>query len=184
MPDNNTPAQLRTTGIAKPVMFSLKPDADERAALAAELGIPGIRKLTFEGKVSPEGARDLLLEATLGATVIQNCVVTLEPVTTRIDEPVTRRYLANMPDAPDAPEIEMPDDDTAEPLPDTIDLALVMTEALSLALPPWPRATGVEPVRIQVTETGKDPLSDDDVKPFAALKKLRDKLGRDDTENG
>ena len=111
-------------------------------------------------------------------------VVTLEPVSTRIDEPVTRRYLADIPEPSDAPEVEMPEDDTADPLPAVIDLAQVMAEALALALPPWPRAPGVAPVEMQVTEAGKDPLSDDDVKPFAALKELRDKLGRDDTENG
>ena len=50
-----------------------------------------------------------------------------------------------------------------------------MAEAVALALPPWPRAEGVETVAISVTEPGKTPLSDEDLRPFAALKALRDK---------
>ena len=52
--------------------------------------------------------------------------------------------------------------------------------ALALAIPPWPRAPGVEPVEMSVTEPGKEAMTNDDVKPFAALKSLRDKLANDD----
>ncbi len=74
----------------------------------------------------------------------------------------------------------MPEDDSAEPLPVTIDLGEVMAEALALELPPWPRAEGVEPVEMSVTEPGKTPMTDDDAKPFAGLKALRDKLSDDE----
>ena len=154
----------------------LEPDAADRAAIAEELGIVAVRKLRFAGLVRPEGSRDWRLEAVLGATVVQTCVVTLDPVTTRIDEPVLRRYLTQVPD-PEPGEVEMPEDDSVEPLPATLDLRAVMIEALSLALPPYPRADGVEPVDLAVTEPGKTPLTDDDVKPFAGLSALRDKLG-------
>ena len=33
-----------------------------------------------------------MLEADLGATVVQSCVVTLDPVTTRVEETALRRY--------------------------------------------------------------------------------------------
>ena len=67
----------------------------------------------------------------LGATVTQACVVTLAPVITRIEETVTRRYLADMPE-PEGEEVEMPEDDSAEPLPVIIDPGAVMIEALAL----------------------------------------------------
>ena len=184
MTDDKDTALLRTKDITRSQDFSLAPDAAARAALAEELGILGIRKLTFDGRIAPEGAEDLRLTARLGATVVQPCVVTLAPVTTRIDEDVTRHYLAEMPDAPDGDEVEIPEDDTAEPLPREIDLAQVMAEALALALPPWPRAEGVDPVEISVTEPGQSAMTDEDAKPFAALRSLRDKLGEDDGEKG
>jgi uncharacterized metal-binding protein YceD (DUF177 family) len=145
------------------------------------LGIRAIRKLRFDARLSPRGKRDWVLRADLGATVVQDCVATLAPVTTRIDEPVTRCYLSDY-ETPEAGEIEMPEDDTAEPLPDTLDLFEVLHEALALALPPFPRAEGVDPAQTAFTEPGKTPMTDDEARPFAGLAGLRDKLagGSDD----
>jgi uncharacterized metal-binding protein YceD (DUF177 family) len=184
MTDDNDTARLRTKDITRSKDFGLAPDAETRAALAEALGILAIRKLTFDGRIAPEGAEDLRLTARLGATVVQPCVVTLAPVTTRIDEDVTRLYLAELPATPEGDEVEMPEDDTAEPLPREIDLAQVMAEALALALPPWPRAEGVDPVEISVTEPGQTAMTDEDAKPFAALRSLRGKLGDDEGEKG
>ena len=181
MSDSDNPHSIRTQGVHEARSFSLKPETKARAALATDLGIRGIKKLTFTGHVRPEGNRDLALEADLGATVVQDCVVTGEPVTTRIDEPVERRFLADMPE-PGADEIEMPDDENADPLPATLDLSEIMAEALALALPPWPRAEGVEPVDISVTEPGKTPMTDDDARPFAGLKALAEKAANDPGE--
>ena len=167
---------LKTDGITKEIPFSLKPDAEARKALADELGILGIRKLTFDGRVRPNGARDLVLNAKLGATVVQSCVVTLEPVVTRIDVNVLRQYLSDIPEISEAEESEMPEDDSVEPLGESIALETVMAEALGLELPEWPRAEGVDPVDIAVTEPGKAPMTDEDAKPFAGLASLREKL--------
>lgn len=183
MADDTGPTRFATREITRAVQFELAPGAEARSRLAEELGISAIRKLSFRGRIAPHGSRDLSLEADLGATVVQPCVVTLEPVTTRIDEAVTRRYLADMPDLPGGDEIEMPEDDTAEPLPREIDVEQVMAEALALALPPWPRAEGVDAVDLAVTEPGKSPMTDDDAKPFAALKSLRGKLDGTDGED-
>ena len=57
-----------------------------------------------------------------------------------------------------------------------------MVEALALALPTWPRTEGVEPVTLSVTEPGKTPMSDEDAKPFAALKSLAEKAANDPGE--
>ena len=154
----------------------LEPDAAERADIATELGILGVKKLRFSGALEPRGKADWHLKATLGATVVQACVVTLDPVTSRIDEDVERSYLANPPALPEAAEVEMPEDDTAEALPETLDLKAVMVEALSLALPAYPRSDGAVIEGGQVAEPGVAPMSDEDAKPFAGLKDLRDKL--------
>lgn len=159
--------------------FSLDPDADARAAVADVLGIPAIRKLRFAGTLTPEGRRDWRLDAELGATVVQDCVVTLDPVTTRIDETVLRHYVAEM-DMPETDEIEMPEDDSIDPLPATLDVAEVMIEALALALPHFPRVPGVAPVDVTVTQPGATPLGADEVKPFAGLADLRRQLENKD----
>lgn len=140
--------------------FLLTPDAEARAALARLLDIDGVKKLRFEGRLSPEGKRDWKLQAKLGATVVQPCSVTLVPVSTRIDVDVTRRYLADLPE-PLAGEVEMPEDDTIEPLPSTLDLGAVMAEALALALPDFPRAEGVELGPAVFTKPGTQPMTDE-----------------------
>ncbi len=165
--------------------FEILPDAEARARLATELDLIALRKLRFAGRLVPAGARDWRLEGHLGATVVQPCVVTAEPVTTRIDEPVLRRYLADM-DEPEGDGVEMPEDDTAEPLPATLDLDAIMAEALALALPLYPRVAGAALDHAVFAPPGTEPLTDEAAKPLAGLAALRDRLkgGGGDGENG
>ena len=143
------------------------------------LEVSELRKVRFEGKLIPQGKRDWRLEADLGATVVQPCVVTLDPVTTRIDDKIVRQYLAELPQA-SGDELEMASDDTIESLPDVIDLMQVLEESLVLALPDYPRKQGAQAPQTLVSEPGTAALSDDDVKPFAGLAALRDKLAYKD----
>ncbi|WP_170752703.1 YceD family protein [Ruegeria lacuscaerulensis] len=159
--------------------FDLRPDAKELAVIREDLGLLGLRKLSFVGDVRAQGKRDWVLAGKLGATVIQPCVVTLEPVTTRIDIPVTRVYLTDWTD-PDEEEFEIPQGDESEPLGHEIDPGLVMTEALSLALPQYPRKDGAELEQADYTEPGKQAMTDEDAKPFAGLASLRDALKKDE----
>ena len=138
-----------------------------------------IRKLRFAGALIPVGKRDWRLEGLLGATVQQACVVTLEPVTSRIDEEVARAYAADF-TVPDAAEVEMPEDDSTDPLPETLDLHEVMVEALALALPAYPRADGAETGTAVFTEPGKAAMTDEDAKPFAGLAALKQSLENKD----
>ena len=162
-----------------PTPFDLRPNAETLEAIKQELGLLGLRKLTFVGDLRAQGKRDWALTGKLGATVIQPCVVTLEPVTTRIETPVTRLFLADWND-PDEPEFEIPEGDEIEPLGTEIDPALIMVEALSLALPQYSRKEGAELGQADYTEPGKQALTDEDVKPFAGLAGLRDALKKDE----
>ena len=155
--------------------FTRELDAAERSALANALEISEVRKARLVGEITPQGRRDWQLSAILGATVVQPCVVTLDPVITRIDEPVTRTYVSNFVE-PDGGEVEMPEDDTIEPIPAVVDLDAILQEALSLALPPFPRAEGVELGSAVYAEDGTEPMTDEDAKPFAGLGALIDQL--------
>lgn len=173
---------LRVAALAsrKPTRFDLKPDTKARALIAALLGITAVREMRFKGELRPVGRRDWLLEASLAATVEQPCSVTLAPVITRIAEPVRRSFLAEMPD-PEGEEIEIPQDDTQEPLPEVIDPGAVAIEALALALPMYPRAEGAALDSAVFAPPGVAPLRDDDLRPFAGLAGLAQKLGGSET---
>ncbi|TMM54828.1 YceD family protein [Sulfitobacter sabulilitoris] len=163
--------------------FALRPGAGDLERIAAELDLLGLRKLSFSGHLRGEGRTDWRLDATLGATVIQPCGITLQPVTTRIDVPVTRLFQADYTEI-DAPEAEMPDDDTTEPLTAWIDPAEIMVEALVLALPLYPRSPGAELGEAVYTAPGAAPMRDEDARPFAGLAGLKDQLRDPDGNDG
>ena len=174
MSDEDDGGRLRLTGLSRgePRGFDLRPGASALAALRDRLGLIGLRKVRLAGEVFPEGSRNWRLEARLGATVTQPCVVTLAPVTTRLEQPVARRYLADWAE-PEGAEVEMEPDDGLEPLPETIDLGAILEEELSLALPLYPRAEGVD-------FTEPDPTPEDERQsPFAGLAGLRERLDGD-----
>nr|WP_299789702.1 DUF177 domain-containing protein [uncultured Marivita sp.] len=176
------PGEFRVSDLSTrgPTVFDLQPDADARSAIADQLGLSALRKLRFEGQITPSGARGWTLTGALGATVVQPCVVTLDPVTTRIDEAVEREYLpASYFEAPEpGSEIEMPEDTSTEPLGTVISTFDVMVESLLLALPQYPRVSDAELGEAVFTEDGVAPLKDEDTKPFAGLAGLRDQLDK------
>lgn len=159
--------------------FDIRPDDTLAKMIAEELDLLGLRKMRFKGELRPEGKSNWLLLADLGATVVQPCTVSLAPVTTRIDCKVRRHFLSDM-TVDDVDELEMPEDDTSEPLQQWIDPESVMTEALSLEVPDYPRADSAEFQTVLHAEKGVVPMTDEAAKPFAGLASLRDKLNKDD----
>jgi uncharacterized metal-binding protein YceD (DUF177 family) len=169
------PLRVARLSRAKATDFEITPDTAEREALAGFLDLTALRKLRFAGRVEPAEGGGWDLVAHLGATVVQPCRTTLEPVTTRIEEAVRRRYLPDLA-PPEEEEVEIPEDVDIEHLGAVIDPAAVMVEALALALPPFPRAEGAEPGDAVFTEPGRAPLRDEDTKPLAGLAALRDRM--------
>lgn len=151
-------------------------------ALAEELGIDDLRKVRFTGALKPLSKRDWRFTGHIGATVDQMSVISLDPVTTRIEEDVERTWIDGLKPVT-AEESEAPADVDQEPLGPEIDMGNVLAEALALALPDYPRGDEEEVGEQVFTEPGKDAMTDDDAKPFAGLAALRDKLAGDDTED-
>ncbi|WP_372885332.1 DUF177 domain-containing protein [Shimia sp.] len=167
--------------------FELRPDRDSCAALARDLGLIALRKLSLTGELRALGKSDWQLDATLGATLVQPCVVSLAPVTTRLDIPVRRQFLATFDDPAaqaGAEEVEMSEDDSAEQLGAEIDVTQVMIESLALNLPLYPRAEDAEITESVFTEPGKQAMTDEEVRPFAGLAGLRDRLAGGEEDEG
>jgi len=148
---------------------AIEANAQERAALAALNGLPGIERLAARFDIVKWG-RGVEVEGELTARVTQTCVVSLEPFEVDIDEPIAVKFLppdAKPPQpAPAAHDIE--DEDAPDPLIDgRIDLGAIASEFLTLALDPYPRKPGVafEP-------PGDAPAPDS---PFSRLRALADR---------
>ncbi|MCR8825521.1 YceD family protein [Pseudosulfitobacter koreensis] len=183
-PPSTTALRVSSLPQNAPKPFALLPDAPQMRDIAAELGLLGLRKLRFEGQIEALGRADWRLTAKIGATVVQPCVVSLEPVTTRIDAPVERIFQHNFVTPEGEVEVEMDEDERTEPLGAWIDPGAVMVEALSLNLPLYPRAPDAELDQTNFTKDGVKPMTDEDARPFAGLAALRDQLdgGTDDAE--
>ena len=139
--ENLSKIKVSTLSANQSYSFSLSLSAAESKAICGELGLLALRKASLAGEIVPSGAADWALSAKLGATVVQPCVVSLEPVTTRIDDDVERLFLEYMPDDAhdEDEEIEMSENENIEPLTSEISLINVFREALALALPAYPR---------------------------------------------
>lgn len=169
------PLRLTDLPQRKVTRLRLVPDEGQLEALADRLDVDVLRKVRLEVALAPGPGRDWTLTGHLGATVVQPCRVTTEPVTTRIEDAVARRYTPDLED-PEGEEVEMPEDDSVERLPDILDLGDVLEEALALAIPAFPRADGAEDIDLSAAPPGVEPLSDEAAKPFAALAALKAKM--------
>jgi uncharacterized metal-binding protein YceD (DUF177 family) len=151
--------------------FTYAPDHAESERLKADFGLLGLKKAEMSVSLEPKGRSDWTLTGRIGATVVQACVVTLKPVTSRIDAHVERIWLAELPEPKGGDEVEMPEDDRVEQRPAVLDLPALFAEALALELPEWPRAEGAE-LPEAVIEPDARP------NPFAALAELKTRMDK------
>lgn len=159
----------------------------ERADVARLLGLLALPKLRIEGRLRPTSGDGWQFRGSLGASVVQACVVSLAPVKARIDQGINRVWLPDaVASALDA-EIELSeaDIDGADPLPRVLDLGLLAIEELALALPDYPRApdavspgTGDAMPLAEARPEGAAPIGEAE-KPFAGLAALRDSMDKD-----
>ncbi|MFH5774682.1 YceD family protein [Paracoccus sp. NGMCC 1.201697] len=148
----------------QPTPFELAPDAEGRAAIAAELGLSALPALRLTGEIRPAPSDAWEVVARLSAKVVQPCVVTLAPVKTTLSEQVHRIFSPHAAQ-PEGDDTEMGDEEM-EPLGQFIDVEAMMIEALSLALPLYPRAQGA------ALDEPESETEEETRKPFAGLADL------------
>lgn len=124
-------------------VVTIDADEAERAGLAQDLGIPAVERLHAELTVTPArgGAR---VRGHVSATVVQTCVVSLEPFPSEIAEDIDLRFKRQAAPAPGAEiDLDASGPDGPEPLEgDTIDVGALVAEHLALGLDPYPRKPG------------------------------------------
>jgi uncharacterized metal-binding protein YceD (DUF177 family) len=152
---------------------------EERAALAARFDLIAIDRLSAEVKLRRDRAgTQVAFAARLSASVVQECVATLEPVPAEVAEQVEIRFDLSAEILAAELDIDA-EDESVEPLEgDVLDIGEVIAQHLSLSLDPFPRHPSAPAVpqdedRV-VLET--DPPEPEPVRPspFAALVKRRE----------
>jgi uncharacterized metal-binding protein YceD (DUF177 family) len=152
--------------------LDLVADDAARDAIAKAAGLAALPRLEAGFDLRRHGADGLRAVGRISATVVQNCVVTLEPIESDIDEAVDLVFLPpDVASATDAVDLEaLEADEPPEAIRDgVIDLGAVATEFLLLGLDPYPRKPGA----VFEAPPAGDPASH----PFAALAALK----KDDT---
>jgi uncharacterized metal-binding protein YceD (DUF177 family) len=144
--------------------------ADEpiRQAIVTTAGLAALPRLEAEFDLTRHGADGLHVAGRVAATVVQHCVVTLEPIESEIDETVDLVFVPQPEPAAEAAGQQSPD--AAEP-PESlrdgaVDLGAIATEFLLLGIDPYPRKPGA---------VFDAPVAEDDPSshPFAALAALK-----------
>ncbi len=119
-------------------------DDDERRALAQRFGIVAIDFLAARVDLRRRGG-DVGFRARITARVVQECVVTLEPVESGIDEEVTLFFRPVDKDTPAEKSVVISVDEDFEPLPgEALDIGEAVAVELALTLDPFPRSPAAD----------------------------------------
>jgi hypothetical protein len=162
-------AQIPETGLHREF------EADQPVCVAlAEVGsLRAILSANASFDITPKGGGRFQVAGRVRARIGQICVVTLDPIENDIDEPIDLIFappeqipqLADLVDEAAASDTEVPD--PPEPIENgIIDLGRLATDALFLAVDPYPRKTDAV---FELPTVAADPEDH----PFAALKGLQ-----------
>ncbi|MAY60719.1 MAG: metal-binding protein [Rhizobiales bacterium] len=158
---------------ANPITVKFDADATERKEIANVWDVPAVESFTGEAAVSRWKRDGVRVKGHVKVRIVQDCVVTLEPVEQTISEdfealfvPENSRLARREPS-----DGELFVDPDGADIPDTfsgdsIDLGAVAAEFAALAIDPYPRKEGAEFEEF----IESDPAEDKKESPFAVLK--------------
>ncbi|MET4258551.1 uncharacterized metal-binding protein YceD (DUF177 family) [Bradyrhizobium sp. S3.12.5] len=166
-----TVAHIPDTGLHR----ELEASAAERQAMAGLAGVHDILSAQATFDVVPKSGGRLQVTGRVRARVGQTCVVTLDPIESEIDEEIdltfapeakTRRLEDLIEEGQDGEEPTEVADPAEAIVNGIIDLGRIATDALFLAIDPYPRKPGAV---FEAEVTALDPKDH----PFAALEALQ-----------
>jgi hypothetical protein len=154
--------------------ITLEADAKERARIAQWAEVTAVEAFGAKVRLRKNSANRFSLDADLVADVVQACVVTLEPVKSRIEKHVHRELhlthqIRRKPNEVITLGAGAGDDEAPEEIESLqYDVAGPLLEEFTLALDPYPRAPGVEFKAKAEAEPARE-------NPFAVLKSLKNR---------
>lgn len=147
--------------------------AEEIGTLAGELGVEAVRSLEAEVRIkSIGGSGRYKLTGRVQAALTQSCVVTLEPLSTSIDEVIEVEYWPAEQIGPlSEGEHSVLEADTPEPIENgRIDIGRLVYETVSASIDPYPRKSDAALDADILAGANVNPKPES---PFAVLAKLK-----------
>lgn len=166
----------------KGLTVKIEADERERRALRDFHALEDVKSFVAELQVLPWKKEGVRVKGTVSADIVQQCIVTLEPVEARIETQVDSLFvpensrLARLP-TDDAGEliIDAEGPDVPEPFSgDSLDIGAIAEEFFELEIDPYPRKPGVEEAPA-VTLTVGDAEEERAPNAFAGLKDWKQK---------
>ncbi len=143
---------------------------DERQRLADRFGLLSLDSLTAALHVQVVQRGQVEVSGHLTAEVVQQCVVTLEPLSSRVECDIDVQCM-NEPDFnPGSSNLITPDEEDVEPIIDgVINLGEIVAQHFGAALDPYPRKPGLSPVNAEYSTNAMN------ISPLAKLVELKAK---------
>ena len=174
LPKIAEPLEVSSIGSA-PVDHQVRTTEESRRQLATAWGVLEVPQLTADLTIERKKDGVVLVNGTVNGEIVQECVVSFQPVRQRIDEVVESRFTERPSEghADQRPGAEIHVDvaaETPDPLRDgRLDIGTVILEHAALAIEPYPRAEGAEIPEKYARKNGDFAES-----PFAKLSQLVD----------
>ncbi|MCI5060082.1 MAG: DUF177 domain-containing protein [Alphaproteobacteria bacterium] len=171
----------------KPLKIQLQASPEECADLSKRFGVEEVKSASADLTVTRQGGHIIYVSGTFESMIVQNCVITLEPVETALsdqvegwfaDKEATVSFAAAKRDrdvVQQKGEVEILDekDDPEAIIDGQIDLGELVTQHISLTIPAYPRKEGAEYEQgdAGLTVDENSPLRKN---PFEALKSWKE----------
>ena len=155
----------------KKIDFSLSFNDDELVQLKKNLNLISVKKTSMSGRISATAAGQWHLKAKIGATIVQESVLSLKLVTTRIDDKIDMRIIKGHDNVVQNSELELNEDYFIE---HALDLVAIFFENIALSIPAFPKEQGESFENKVFTAKGIGPLTNDRISPFFILNKLKE----------
>lgn len=152
---------------------------EELQAIAKRLGLIVLRFLEGSVALKPEMGRQISMIGSIRAEIVQNCVITGNPLTTTLDFELNRVFqedadpFEGLNNDEDDDDITDPDIEDPDPIiGGEIDVGEQVVEELALNIPPYPRSPGASMTDIAPEQSETKSATS----PFAALASLKDRM--------
>lgn len=147
----------------------LEASAEERKKLAGRFGLVSVDRLEAEVELIPDG-EVINARGRLSAAIVQSCAVSGDDLPARIEEPLSLRFVPDVPIEEEEIELEESQLDEIPYTGTVIDVGEAVAQTLALAIDPYAVGPNAEQAR-QEAGLGDQAASG----PFAALAALKKK---------
>ena len=164
---------LKVLRQTKKFTFQYTSNLKELTELTRILKIEELKAFSFHGQFFQLNENDYMLRASFNATLVQLCIISLNPIRTKISNKINQSYSDEDNNQKTNHLLIDHDSIEKEQIKSEINVGDIMLEALSLEIPLYPKKKNAKFEGITVTESEIKPLDQTLNNPFLSLKKLK-----------